>query len=167
LLLLFMLSLLQIKAQTNCSFDRIKKEIELLKNQHEAAMPDKEFVKLSELTIENDGNKNQRLLNFENVIRFTFMGPAKFRYYVYSTDVDARIILKQRMGGFFEKKEETILLDVEKKGTDKIISYYDYEYENHNDFLLSFLPVNSRKGCAIFISYQIADKNWEYKRNGE
>jgi hypothetical protein len=156
-LLLFMLNMLQVKSQNPCNFDRAKRQIEQLKKQHEAAMPGKEFIKLFELKIENDGKGHDRIMNTQNVIKFTFMGNTIFRHYVYSDGVDARVLLKQRTGGFFEKQEEITLLDVVKKGNDKSVSYYDYEFFEHNDFLLTFFPVNSSKGCAILISYQITD----------
>lgn len=154
-------------SQDACNLNQIKEEIQQLIKQHEEAMPQKKFVKLSEFTIQEDGKSHQRIMDTQNIIKFSFMGDNTFRYYTYASGVDARILLKQRTGGFHEKEEEKTLLDVIKKGDDNSITYYDYEYEEDNDFLLSFLPVNEIKGCSILIVYQIVDKDWMHKRKDD
>lgn len=158
LLLLISLQFLHLKAQNNCDFEQAEKEILQLIKQHEELMPEKQFGKLSILKIEQGKIKNQKILNTQNIIKFTFMGNNILRFYTYSSGVDARVLLKQRKGGFFEKEDEKTLLDVINKGDDNGITFYDYEIKEHNDFLLTFLPTNSQNGCALLVFYHIIDK---------
>jgi hypothetical protein len=152
-------------SQNTSNQSQIKEEIQQLINQHEESMPQKKFVKLWELTIPEGGKANQTILDTSNTIIFSFMGDNTFRFYTYSPGVDARILLKQRTGGFHEKEEEKTLLDLVKKGDDNRITYHDYEYEEDNDFLLTFLPISEVKGYSILIVYQIVDKDWMFKRD--
>lgn len=163
LLFVCLLQTFLVKAQEPCKLDRASEDIQQLIKQHKANMPEKKFVELNELRIEEDGTGNRRIVDAQNSIKFSFMGGSMFRYYTYSSGVDAKILLKQRTGGFHEKQEEKTFLEVVKKGSDNNISYYDYDFEEDNDFLLTFFPVNESKGCAILIVYQIVDKDWQQK----
>ncbi|MBW6479794.1 MAG: hypothetical protein K0B37_10220 [Bacteroidales bacterium] len=167
LLLVLLVPTSMIQCQVSCQKEQARKEIEKLIKKHEEAMPEKEFVEIFDLLIEEDGKGNRRLMDRNNTIKFTFMGGTIFRFYTYSANINARIYLKQRTGGAFEKKEEKTLLDVVKKGDDSRITYYDYEFEEHNDFLLTFSPLNANEGCAILIVYSMVDKDLlrKYRRN--
>ena len=167
LLLVLLVPTSMIQCQVSCQKELARKEIEKLIKQHEEAMPEKEFVKIFDLLIEEDGKGNRRLMDRNNTIKFTFMGGTIFRFYTYSENINARIHLKQRIGGAFEKQEEKTLLDVVKKGDDSGITYYDYEFEEHNDFLLTFSPLNANEGYAILIVYSMVDKELlrKYRRN--
>jgi hypothetical protein len=148
---LFLLSL------DNQKLHKIRPKMESLIKEHQHNMPNKKFFKLEEFHINQEVIDNPVLFQNKNSTDFTYMGGRTFRFYVYAEGVDARVLLKQTADGYHERIEEKILLDVIKSGDDKDISYYDYTFKDHNDFLLTFTPENSEDGYAIMMLYTISD----------